>query len=80
MMTRDQASALLAAVRRAGNELAGGLHALRQQRPDDFRAWELAMARALGAIQVELLEPILAAFPEITPIELGGPPGKASKE
>lgn len=48
--------------------------------PDDFRAWELATARALGAIQVELLEPILAAFPEITPIELGGPPGKASKE
>jgi hypothetical protein len=72
-MTRSEASALLSAVRRAGDELAKGLAQLRTSSPNDLRTWELATARALGAIHKELLEPILTEHPEITPAELGGP-------
>lgn len=73
-MTRAQATALLAAVRRSGNELSRGLMELRKESPEDLRKWELATAHALGAIQDELLEPILEEHPDLTPAELGGPP------
>ena len=73
-MTRAQATDLLEAVRRAGGELVRGLDQSRQAHPPDLRKWELATANALGAMQDELLNPILAEHPEITPVELGGPP------
>ncbi len=73
-MNRTQAIAMLGAVRRAGAELAKALADLRADNPEDLRRWELATARSLGALHVELLDPILADHPEITPPELGGPP------
>ncbi len=79
-MKRAHAKALLAAIRRAGDELAHGLHDLRQKKPRDLRRWELAWARAMGGLYKHLLEPLLEEFPEIAPESLGGPRTWSRKE
>ena len=58
-MKRAEARTFLAAIRRAGDQLAIGLSQLREARPDDLRVWELRWARAMGEISEHLLEPLL---------------------
>jgi hypothetical protein len=75
-MTRSEAIAFLGAIRRSGRELSRGLHDLNEANPSEFEKWKHGTARALSAIQDELLEPLLAEHPDITPPELGGAPSK----
>lgn len=72
-MKKESAQVLLAAIRRAGDELMTAFVAVKKnESPEEFARWQTAMGRSMGAIYDQLLEPLLAEHPDITPRALGG--------
>lgn len=72
-MNKTSAAALLAAVRRSGDQLATALHQLKSEvSPKEFERWRRAVGRSMGTIYEELLEPICQEHPEVVPKALGG--------
>lgn len=72
-MTKESAQVLLAATRRAGDELmAAFAYVKKHESPEEVARWQAAVGRSMGAIYQQLLEPLLAEHPDITPKALGG--------
>ncbi len=64
---------LLTAVRRAGDQLVSALHQVHARvSPAELERWKLAVGRAMGALSLELLEPICQENPAVVPKALGG--------
>ncbi|MFT3710991.1 MAG: hypothetical protein QM817_25475 [Archangium sp.] len=74
-MNEKAAAALIAAIRRFGDDVMSELFRLKGEVPEkEFEQWRTAAGRALGAVDAHLLAPICRDFPDIVPPEIGGSP------